>query len=93
MHKRLEQLEKGFSCDECEQYFTSKYNLNRHIVNKHKEHNKKFNCEVCSKTFQRKDKLKDHMENIHKVLSSEGYLLVNNKKKNFFIVSCVRGPF
>ena len=47
-----------FSCEQCEESFTIKKNLEIHVKSKHEK--RKFSCASCGYEFARKDILKKH---------------------------------
>ena len=56
---------KPFKCDICDQSFSAKAVLNRHIDSIHKGI-KPFKCNVCDKAFAHKLHLNGHIESVHK---------------------------
>ena len=54
MHrKKSHKPPKSFKCSNCDETFTRKYNLTRHIKVKHNEG--KFECDECGNKFPRLD--------------------------------------
>ena len=57
--------EKFYPCASCEQTFTSKYNMQRHVKNVHGEKKPKHKCTLCDATFNQKGNIKRHMAVVH----------------------------
>lgn len=55
---------KKFICEHCEQKFTNRQDLNRHLINEHFK--EKLRCSLCISKFSAKHHLKKHLINIHK---------------------------
>ena len=51
-------------CDSCEQTFSQKSNLKRHIATIH-ETKREFSCDVCGKDFSSNSNLKIHIQEVH----------------------------
>ena len=91
MHHVQVHSEPGYSCDICNQKFSRKEHLGRHMDKSHStkstESNpeKSYKCEQCPKSYNHKDHLVRHMESNHKVAedSTEGA----GKKKYVNIVA------
>ena len=61
---RGKNVPKSYKCKECEHYFKTKANLNRHIMSVHEGKNA-FNCDVCDKKYTTKFGLKNHQDSKH----------------------------
>ena len=63
-------------CQQCESTFSSKSNLNTHIISMHKS--VKYPCTKCNTKFSSKYYLKSHIMSVH-----EGDIIVLNVTQNF----------
>merc|ERR1719462_336980 len=57
--------ETFYPCSFCDQTFTSKYNMQRHVKNVHGEKKSKHKCTLCEATFNQKSNIKRHMAVVH----------------------------
>ena len=79
---------KPFKCTICEDGFTLREKLKRHIVEVH-EGLKPFKCSLCEQvSFARKETLKQHFVTVHKVHNVTDLIPVNNKKKKYKCSDC-----
>ena len=53
----------NFSCDQCDFKSTAKYNVKRHVANKHRKI--RFPCDKCDKAYTDKGGLRKHVANTH----------------------------
>ena len=61
-YEKLVEKSESFRCDKCEKTFSTKLDLNKHMLHKHKPTPGKFTCEHCIKTFSEESKLQAHMK-------------------------------
>lgn len=58
--------EKPFQCSKCDTTFSSKKDLNQHIIGYHKDSNDNIHkCDHCESSFKSSGGLKRHEKNIH----------------------------
>ena len=56
--------EKSYKCEKCNNFFSHKSNLDRHISSVH-EGKKPYRCEICYKSFTQNTNLKSHIILVH----------------------------
>ena len=58
---------KPFVCTMCNESFSRRHTLNKHIRGAHGTENKPFQCSSCSKTFKSTTKLEHHFARFHEL--------------------------
>jgi hypothetical protein len=61
--KSVHEGDKPFRCDICQESFSDKGKLNRHVKLAHEK--QIYSCSFCEKSYSRKDRLTDHMKKNH----------------------------
>lgn len=57
-----------YDCEYCDEVFTSKHDINDHLLNIHDVDNaKKYHCDHCDEKFRLKSELKKHLLNVHNI--------------------------
>ena len=56
--------EKSYRCEKCNNFYSHKSNLDRHISSVH-EGKKPYKCEICDKSFSQNANLKSHIILVH----------------------------
>ena len=75
---------EAFKCSICDKCFTKTYNLNRHLINVHKqniEFNLTIKCPLCPELLKNMDHLNDHIEKYHGIqIEKENLKFKNNEE-------------
>ena len=76
-----------FECEDCEQRFSSKFHLRKHIQNEHAD--KKKSCDICGLIIRNEKELNKHIDEKHE---QQGFQDVKKKACHFFRNgNCLKG--
>lgn len=64
-HQRAHHDKKKLECGKCNETFTRKSALNRHMISHGNTEKKEFTCTICKQDFLRRDELVDHIKGVH----------------------------
>eukprot|EP00092_Neocalanus_flemingeri_P015451 GFUD01016727.1.p1 GENE.GFUD01016727.1~~GFUD01016727.1.p1 ORF type:complete len:391 (+),score=76.68 GFUD01016727.1:44-1216(+) len=76
-------------CSKCDETFSSKRNLIKHISFYHKRHSK-FCCVHCPKKYKRMDKLLEHIQAIHEMKTFECILCPKKYNRNQLLIEHIQ---
>ena len=65
-------MKKRKKCDICNENFSQRGNLNRHVATVHEE-KKQFKCDICNDDFKSKHVMKEHIEKNQKGKENEKF--------------------